>query len=86
MPEVSEDTGIKLDEVNFSSSDVELLLKKILDTASVAADGIPPFIIRKSANNFSAARLRSFYLHYFYASLAKYLETSVCYTFFQIWQ
>ena len=86
MPEVSEDTCIKLDEFNFSSSDVELLLKKNPDTASVAADGIPPFIIRKSANNFSAACLRSFYLHYFYASLAKYLETSVFYTFFQIWQ
>ena len=50
MPEVSEDTCIKLDQVNFSSSDVELLLKKILDTASVAADGIPPFIIRNCAN------------------------------------
>ena len=27
----------------------------------------------------SAVCLRSFYLHYFYASLVKYLETSVCY-------
>ena len=50
MPEVSEDTCIKLDEINFGSSDVELLLKKIPDTASVAADGIPPFIIRNCAN------------------------------------
>ena len=50
MPEVSKDTCIKLDEVNFSSRDVELLLKKILDTASVAADDIPPFIIRNCAN------------------------------------
>ena len=50
IPEVSEDTCIKLDAVNFSSSDVELLLKKIPDTASVAADGIPPFIIRNCAN------------------------------------
>ena len=50
MPEVNEDTCFKLDEVNFSSSDVELLLKKIPDTASVAADGIPPFIIRNCAN------------------------------------
>ena len=46
MPEVNEDTCIKLDEINFSSSDVELLLKKIPDAASVEADGIPPFIIR----------------------------------------
>ena len=80
MPEVSEDNCIKLNEVNFSSSDVELLLKKVPDTASVAADGIPPFIIR--CQHFSAACLRSFYLHYFYASLAKNLETSVCFTFF----
>ena len=50
MPEVSDDTCIKLDEVIFSSIDVELLLKKIPDTASVAADGIPPFIIRNCTN------------------------------------
>ena len=50
MPEVSEDTCFKLDEVNLSSSDVELLLKKIPDTASVAADDIPPFMIRNCAN------------------------------------
>ena len=49
MPEVSKDTCIKLDEVNFSSRDDELLLKKIPDTASVAADGIPSFIIRNCA-------------------------------------
>ena len=50
MPEVSEDTCIKLDEVNFSSSDVELLLKKTPDAATVAADGIPSFIFRNCAN------------------------------------
>ena len=85
MPEVSEVTCIKLDEANFSSSDVELLLKKIQDTASVAVDDIPLSLL-ETVPIIKRRLFTFFYLHHFYASLAKYLETSVCYTFFQIWQ
>ena len=46
----SDNTSINLRELSFGESDVNSLLKKVPDTTAVAADGIPPFVLKYNAD------------------------------------
>ena len=46
----SDNTSINLRELSFGESDVNSLLKKVPDTTEVAADGIPPFVLKNNAD------------------------------------
>ena len=46
----SDNTSINLRELSLGESDVNSLLKKVPDTTAVAADGIPPFVLKYNAD------------------------------------
>ena len=46
----SDNTSINLRELAFGESDVNSLFKKVPDTTAVAADGVPPFVLKYNAD------------------------------------